>query len=86
MVVCCQLIVGRCHAERDAVEERSGTVEVEPARFGGGTGSENVGISSTLEVKTLHTVHPRVPGQRNSSQGEAVLSVPPNGEHDGEAG
>ena len=41
------------------------------ARTGGAYRSENAGMSSVMSVKTRHTECLRVPGHRQSSQGES---------------
>ena len=53
------------------VGERSLGQGSQTARTGGGKRSENAGMSSAIMVKTHDTESPRVPGQRQSSQGES---------------
>ncbi len=59
--LCTQRMVGeRC------VPPRSQT-----ARTGGAHTRANAGMSSVMDVRTIHTVSLRVPGQRQSTQGES---------------
>jgi hypothetical protein len=53
------------------VGERSPSLRSQTARTGGGTRSENAGMSSVISVRTRYTESLRVPGQRQSSQGES---------------
>ena len=46
---------------------------METVRFPGAVRSENVGISSEMEVRILYTVCPRFPTQRSSTWGKAAL-------------
>ena len=43
-------------------------------RTGGASRSENAGMSSVMSVRTRHTESLRVPGHRQSSQGQSGLS------------
>jgi hypothetical protein len=47
-------------------EQRSQT-----ARTGGASTRANAGMSSVMDVRTIHTESLRVPGQRQSTQGES---------------
>ena len=53
------------------VGERSLSLRSQTVRTGGGTRSENAGMSSVISVRTRYTGSLRVPGQRQSSQGES---------------
>ncbi len=53
------------------VGERSPSLRSQTVRTGGGTRSENAGMSSAISVRTRYTESLRVPGQRQSSQGES---------------
>jgi hypothetical protein len=53
------------------VGERSPSLRSQTERTGGGTRSENAGMSSVISVRTRYTESLRVPGQRQSSQGES---------------
>ena len=46
--------------------------------------SENAGMSSALEVRLLHTVCLRVPGEGSSSQGKSGPKTRPKGVADGQ--
>ena len=46
--------------------------------------SENAGMSSAMEVRILHTVCLRVPGEGSSSQGESGPKARPKGVVDGQ--
>ena len=48
------------------VQQRSLT-----ARTGGANTRANAGMSSVMDVRTIHTASLRVPGQRQSTQGES---------------
>ena len=47
-----------------AVEERSCQRRSSTVKSGGASGSENVGISNEIQVKTLNTEYPRFPKRR----------------------
>jgi hypothetical protein len=51
------------------VGERSETQRSQTERTGGATRSENAGMSSVSDVRTITTESLRVPGQRQSTQG-----------------
>ena len=53
-------------------------------RTAGLVGSENAGMSSAMEVRILHTVCLRVPGEGSSSQSESGPKVRPRGVVDGQ--
>jgi hypothetical protein len=53
------------------VGERSPSLRSQIVRTGGGRRSANAGMSSVITVKTSDTEGLRVPGQRQSSQGES---------------
>ena len=53
------------------VGERSPGQRSQTVRTGGAQRRENAGMSSEMSVKTRHTGSLRVPGQRQSSQGES---------------
>ena len=46
--------------------------------------SENAGMSSAMEVRILHTVCLRVPGEGSSSQGKSGPKARPKGVVDGQ--
>ena len=53
-------------------------------RTAGLVGSENAGMSSAMEVRILHTVCLRVPGEGSSSQGKSGPKTRPKGVADGQ--
>ena len=53
-------------------------------RTAGLVGSENAGMSSAMEVRILHTVCLRVPGEGSSSQGKSGPKTRPRGVADGQ--
>ena len=53
-------------------------------RTTGALGSENAGMSSAMEVRILHTVCLRVPGEGSSSQSESGPKTRPKGVADGQ--
>ena len=53
-------------------------------RTAGLVGSENAGMSSAMEVRILHTVCLRVPGEGSSSQGKSGPKARPRGVVDGQ--
>jgi len=58
-------------ANRDMVGERCVQPRSQTARTGGAHTRANAGMSSVMDVRTIHTVSLRVPGQRQSTQGES---------------
>ena len=62
-------VSGSCFRVGIAVEERSCQRRSLIVKLSGAAGSENVGISNDIEVKTLNTEHPRFPKQRQSAWG-----------------
>ena len=53
------------------VGERGVPPRSRTARTGGAHTRANAGMSSVMDVRTIHTVSLRVPGQRQSPQGES---------------
>jgi hypothetical protein len=53
------------------VGERSVQPRSQTVRTGGAGRSENAGMSSVMSVRTRHTESLRVPGHRQSSQGQS---------------
>ncbi len=53
------------------VGERSQPPRSLTTRTGGALRRANAGLSSELDVRTIHTASLRVPGQRQSTQGES---------------
>ena len=53
------------------VGERCARLRSPTARTGGARTRANAGMSSVMDVRTIHTVRLRVPGQRQSPQGES---------------
>ena len=57
--------------EERLVGERSQPQRSQTARTGGALRRANAGMSSEMDVRTIHTASLRVPGQRQSTQGES---------------
>jgi hypothetical protein len=57
--------------KRDMVGERCVRRRSQTARTGGARTRANAGMSSVMDVRTIHTGSLRVPGQRQSTQGES---------------
>jgi hypothetical protein len=57
--------------KRDMVGERCVRRRSQTARTGGARTRANAGMSSVMDVRTIHTGGLRVPGQRQSTQGES---------------
>ena len=66
------------------VGERSNQRRRLTVRTAGAVRSENAGMSSAMEVRILHTVCLRVPGEGSSSQGKSGPKARPRGVVDGQ--
>ena len=58
-------------AKRRMVGERCVQQRSQTGRTGGASTRANAGMSSVMDVRTIHTESLRVPGQRQSTQGES---------------
>ena len=63
--------VDACPKEAGMVGERCVQRQSQTVRTGGAHTSANAGMSSVMDVRTIHTASLRVPGQRQSTQGES---------------